>query len=66
MEERDLTEFEKAAQRADGRSMGAEFWGFLRHNRKWWLLPIVVLCLLLGLLIVLSQTGLAPFVYTLF
>ena len=66
MNEREPTEFEKAAQHAGHRSMGAEFWGFLRHNRKWWLLPIVLLCLLLGVLIVLSQTGLAPFVYTLF
>ena len=39
---------------------------FLRQNKKWWLLPILILSLLLGLLIVLSGSGLAPFIYTLF
>lgn len=59
-------DFEKAA--ADRKSGGllAEMWGFMRDNKKWWLLPIVVVLLLFGLLIVLSGTGLAPFIYTLF
>jgi hypothetical protein len=40
---------------------------FLRENRNWWLVPIVVVLLLLGLVIVLTQgTALAPFIYTLF
>lgn len=66
MKKTELTEFEKAAQERDNRGVAAEFWGFLRENRKWWLLPMIVLFLLLGLLIVLAQTGFAPFVYTLF
>jgi len=41
-------------------------WGFLKHNKKWWLLPLLLALLLLGLLVVLSGTGLAPFIYTLF
>jgi len=44
----------------------AEFWMFLANNKKWWLLPIIVVILLLGLLVFLSSTPLAPFVYTLF
>jgi hypothetical protein len=40
-----------------------EFWEFLRHNKKWWLLPILLALLLLGLLVVLSGTGLGPFIY---
>ncbi len=40
-----------------------EFWQFLRFNKKWWLLPILVALLLLGTLVVLSGTALAPFVY---
>ena len=43
-----------------------EFWDFLRHNKKWWLTPIIVVLLLLGVLIVLSGSAAAPFIYTLF
>ena len=47
-------------------SLLVEFFSFLKHNKKWWLLPIVVVLILLGLLIVLSGTAVAPFIYTLF
>jgi hypothetical protein len=40
-----------------------EFWEFLKHNKKWWLLPILLALLLLGLLVILSGTGLGPFIY---
>jgi hypothetical protein len=44
-----------------------EFFGFLRHRKKWWLTPIIVLLVLLGALIVLSEgSALAPFIYALF
>ena len=44
-----------------------EFWEFLRERKKFWLLPIVLVLLLMGGLIVLSQgSAVAPFVYTLF
>ena len=44
-----------------------EFLDFLKHRKKWWLTPIVVFLLLLGILIVLSEgSALAPFIYTLF
>jgi hypothetical protein len=44
-----------------------EFWGFLRVRKKWWLAPIVIVLLLLGVLIFLSQgSAVAPFIYTLF
>ena len=60
------TDFEKAAsQRSRGGFLG-EFWGFLRENKKWWLVPILITLLIFGLLVVLSGTGLAPFIYTLF
>lgn len=62
----DPTEFEKAAADQAGKGFLGELWGFLRDNKKWWLLPIVVMLLLFGLLILLSGTGLAPFIYTLF
>jgi len=44
-----------------------ELWGFLMARKKWWLLPILVMLVLLGLLIVLTEgSAIAPFIYTLF
>jgi uncharacterized membrane protein len=63
-----LNEFEKAATeyQNQGESLLSEFWAFLKQNQKWWLLPIVIVMLLLGVLIFLSSTAAAPFIYTLF
>ena len=48
-------------------SILGEFWTFLRVRKKWWLAPIVLMLLLLGLLITLSHgSALAPFIYSLF
>lgn len=45
----------------------AEFWRFLSQEKKYWLVPIVVIFVLFGLLIVFSQSSaVAPFIYTLF
>ena len=44
----------------------AELWEFMAANRKWWLAPIVAMLLLIGGLILMSGTAVAPFVYTLF
>jgi hypothetical protein len=44
-----------------------EFWQFLKQEKKFWLVPIVVIFAAFGLLIVFSQTSaVAPFIYTLF
>lgn len=44
-----------------------EFWSFLRVRKKWWLAPIVVVLLTLGLILVLTEgSALAPFIYSLF
>ncbi len=43
-----------------------EFWDFLKHNKKWWLAPIVISILGLGLLVLLGGSAAAPFIYTLF
>jgi hypothetical protein len=43
-----------------------ELWQFMRYNKKWWLTPIILALLVVGLLIVLSSTAAAPFIYTLF
>jgi hypothetical protein len=45
----------------------AELWAFLRERKKFWLLPIIIVMLLLGGLLVLAHgSALAPFIYTLF
>jgi hypothetical protein len=57
--------FEQAAQKQTGSLVG-DFWNFLRYCKKWWLLPIVGLLFLLALLVLLSGSAAAPFIYTLF
>ncbi len=56
------------ARQAEQQSPGLvrEYLDFLAHNKKWWLLPIVVALLLVGALIVFGGTAAAPFIYTLF
>jgi hypothetical protein len=44
----------------------AEYWHFLRHNKKWWLLPILMILVLFGAFLLLSGSAVAPFIYTLF
>lgn len=46
--------------------LAAEFWDFLKYNKKWWLLPIIVVMLLIGVLVVLSSSAAAPFIYPMF
>jgi hypothetical protein len=43
-----------------------EFIDFLSEHKKWWLAPIIIAVLLLGLLVVLGGSAAAPFIYTLF
>jgi hypothetical protein len=61
-----MAEFEKLAKTQQRTGMASEFWSFLKHNKKWWLLPIVVIVLAMGALVLLSGTAAAPFIYTLF
>lgn len=44
-----------------------DLWGFLKARKKFWLLPIIIFLVLLGILIILtSGSAIAPFIYTLF
>jgi hypothetical protein len=44
-----------------------DLWGFMRERKKFWLGPIILVMLLLGVLIVLAEgSAIAPFIYTLF
>jgi hypothetical protein len=48
-------------------SLVRELWAFMKIRKKWWLLPIVVMMLLIGALIIFAQGSvLAPFIYTIF
>lgn len=45
----------------------SDLWGFARERKKYWLLPVIFVLLVLGALIVLTQgSAIAPFIYTLF
>jgi len=60
--ESDTTDFVDAAQEGQ---MGffQEFFDFLLHNKKWWITPIVLVLLAVGVLVMLAGTPLAPFIY---
>ena len=58
-------EFQKAARETDP-GFFSELWDFLRTNKKWWLIPIILLLLIFGVAVFFSGTGLAPFIYTFF
>ncbi len=48
-------------------SFAREIWGFMKTRKKFWLLPMLAMLLLLGGLLILAQTSaIAPFVYSLF
>ncbi|MGH7664472.1 MAG: DUF5989 family protein [Gemmatimonadaceae bacterium] len=48
-------------------SLARELWMYMRETKKWWLLPILVVMLLVGGLFVFAQgSALAPFIYTIF
>jgi hypothetical protein len=61
-------QFEQLARRA-ARGAGnplAEFWYFLGRTRKWWMLPILGMLLLVGTLVVMAGTAVGPLIYALF
>ena len=60
---RQPTEFEKAGSE---KGLIGEFWEFLMQNRKFWMIPIIVVLLALGGLLIAGGSSLAPFIYALF
>jgi hypothetical protein len=48
-------------------SLLKELWAFMKVRKKWWLLPIILVMLMVGMLLVFAQgSALAPFIYTIF
>jgi competence protein ComGC len=44
-----------------------EYWQFLKERKKWWLIPMIIIFVIIGLLMILgSSPTTAPFIYTLF
>jgi len=44
-----------------------ELWSFMKETKKWWLLPIIIMLILVGILVVFGQSSaLSPFIYALF
>ncbi len=58
--------FAKVSETAGSQTFLAELWDYLSQTKKWWLAPILVVMVLIGLLLLASGTPLSPFVYTLF
>ncbi len=47
-------------------SLGREVIAMLRHNKKYWMIPIIVILALFAAILILGATSAAPFIYTLF
>jgi hypothetical protein len=44
-----------------------DFWNYIRQNKKWWLVPLIIIIFLVGFLLVISgSSALGPFIYSLF
>ncbi len=56
------------AQQAETSQPGfiREIIDWLKYNKKWWLIPIIAVLMLVGALVIVSGTAMAPFIYTLF
>lgn len=61
-----MKDFKRAAEEKPKSGLFSEFLYFLKTSKKWWLLPIVVILVAFGVLVFLSGTAAAPFIYTLF
>ena len=50
-----------------GRSLAGQLWAYMRVRKKWWLVPLILLMVLLSALLIFAQgSALAPFIYTIF
>jgi hypothetical protein len=59
------SEFERAAGER-GQGLAGEMIAFMGQHKKWWLLPIFMVMLLMGVLAIVGSSAAAPFIYTLF
>lgn len=66
MTKKDKKNFEQISQEDKSVSLLTELFLMLKHNKKWWLTPIILVLLLFGTLIIMGGSSYAPFIYTLF
>ena len=65
MRDEKKTAFEASGEEKNVTLLG-EFFGMVKHNKKYWLIPLVLILLIFGVLIILGSSVAAPFIYTLF
>ena len=65
MSDKKPTAFERAQQEKQA-GLLKEFFLFLKYNKKYWMIPILITLLALAALVLLGGTAVAPFIYTLF
>ncbi len=65
MTEPKKSSFEEAGAAKEA-GLGAEILAMLKQNKKYWLVPLILVLLLFGVLVILGSTAAAPFIYTLF
>ena len=65
MHDEKKTAFETSAEEKDT-SLVREFVGMLKENKKYWLIPLLLILALFGVLVILGSSAAAPFIYTLF
>ncbi|MBU1118957.1 hypothetical protein KKH43_03695 [Patescibacteria group bacterium] len=52
---------------ANNKSLIGEIWDFLRIKKAWWMTPVIIMIVLVGLLLIFGQSSaLSPFIYALF
>ena len=62
MENPSQSEFERVAQEQHRPGLFREILGLINQNKKYWMLPIIIVLAIFGLLVLLSGTGVAPFI----
>ena len=66
MPKEDQDNFEEISKEENSFGLLKEFLFMLKHNKKWWLTPIILVLLVFGALILMGSSTYAPFIYTLF
>ena len=66
MSEEEKKSFADQNEKSGNGGFVQEFIGLLKHNKKWWITPIIICLLIFGILIILGGSSAAPFIYTLF
>ena len=66
MQDSKKNKFENLAQKNKSYGLIGELFSMLLENKKWWLIPILLVLLIFGILIIVGGSTYAPFIYTIF